>query len=577
MATDEDDGARPDDRGAPPAQWARDPSGRHVFRYWNGSEWTGHWADHGPPRTAPVDVAVGERDGAPATSLTRRERRRGAHRGRLRRRRFVAAAAGALAVLAAVGIAAAATSGGDGETSPTAGGGASTEVNESPDAVSITIVNDAHDTQNFAFGTKGDGLRDFRLDDDSDRKLSNTRTFRGLAAGTYTITEGALPAWKLHDLACSTPQGVDLAKRRVRLTLSAGEDVTCTFTNAAARPLVGAIRWDAWADGQPGRAVEYTLGPSEWRDRLPWYAKEIGPDTVEIRADNQKVADAEIAHAADLGVDYFAFVWYNAREGGGDEPMTRGLRLYRTSARRDLVKYTVIIKPEHLIDPVQSADVLGYMRDPNWVKVDGRPLIFVGMAEVSSRELIDGFRAGSVAQGTGDPYIVYIAGGGVRINQAVTYADSYGFDAVSAYAVSGGSSQGDAYADLTVKTRDTWDFIASNGTATVPTVMAGWDPRPRVARPPYWGDSGDGWYHQAAPDELEAHFREAMEWSRDHASKAVLVYAWNEYDEGGWIGPTLVEDEERLHAVRDALTSAASTPSTSQPPTSQPAATAKGP
>jgi hypothetical protein len=67
-----------------------------------------------------------------------------------------------------------------------------------------------------------------------------------------------------------------------------------------------------------------------------------------------------------------------------------------------------------------------------------------------------------------------------------------------------------------------------------------------------------------------------MEWSRDHASKAVIVYAWNEYDEGGWIGPTLHADEERLSAVRDALESAASSPSTTRPPATRPPVTSKG-
>ena len=93
--------------------------------------------------------------------------------------------------------------------------------------------------------------------------------------------------------------------------------------------------------------------------------------------------------------------------------MTRGLRFYRTSARRDLVKYTVIITPGHLVDPVQSADVLGYMRDPELgegrrttadLRRDGG-----GLVEAAHRRLpgeLDG-------QGTGDPYIVYIAGGGV--------------------------------------------------------------------------------------------------------------------------------------------------------------------
>ena len=34
------------------AQWARDPSGRHVFRYWDGERWTGHVSDK---RTMPID------------------------------------------------------------------------------------------------------------------------------------------------------------------------------------------------------------------------------------------------------------------------------------------------------------------------------------------------------------------------------------------------------------------------------------------------------------------------------------------------------------------------------------------
>jgi hypothetical protein len=33
----------------------------------------------------------------------------------------------------------------------------------------------------------------------------------------------------------------------------------------------------------------------------------------------------------------------------------------------------------------------------------------------------------------------------------------------------------------------------------------------------------------------------------------VLVYAWNEYDEGGWLAPTLVPDPARQDAIREAL------------------------
>jgi hypothetical protein len=39
---------------SPPPQWAADPSGRHRFRYWDGTAWTGHVFDgEVPPATAP--------------------------------------------------------------------------------------------------------------------------------------------------------------------------------------------------------------------------------------------------------------------------------------------------------------------------------------------------------------------------------------------------------------------------------------------------------------------------------------------------------------------------------------------
>jgi len=43
------------DQGNPVPQWAADPSGRHRFRYWDGTAWTGHVFDgEVPPATAPA-------------------------------------------------------------------------------------------------------------------------------------------------------------------------------------------------------------------------------------------------------------------------------------------------------------------------------------------------------------------------------------------------------------------------------------------------------------------------------------------------------------------------------------------
>jgi hypothetical protein len=53
------------ERGSLGGQWVQDPSGRHAFRYWDGSRWTAHVSDQ---PSAPVDAPIepDDRDPAPA-------------------------------------------------------------------------------------------------------------------------------------------------------------------------------------------------------------------------------------------------------------------------------------------------------------------------------------------------------------------------------------------------------------------------------------------------------------------------------------------------------------------------------
>jgi hypothetical protein len=49
----------------------------------------------------------------------------------------------------------------------------------------------------------------------------------------------------------------------------------------------------------------------------------------------------------------------------------------------------------------------------------------------------------------------------------------------------------------------------------------------------------------------------AIDWttSNQESAKAqtILIYAWNESDEGGWLVPTLSEGNARLDAIRSVL------------------------
>lgn len=152
-------------------------------------------------------------------------------------------------------------------------------------AGSITIVKDAvpNSAQDFAFSVTGARLSAFSLDDDADATLSNTRTFTGLAAGSYSVTETALTGWGLTGLTCTDPDGgtsVNVATRVATIDMDASEDITCTYTNTQLAPTLSITKASngPWTVGQTGATYTLTVtntgtatttGTMTVRDQLP--------------------------------------------------------------------------------------------------------------------------------------------------------------------------------------------------------------------------------------------------------------------------------------------------------------------
>ena len=328
------------------------------------------------------------------------------------------------------------------------------------------------------------------------------------------------------------------------------------------QPIAGAIYWPGWTENSKWAN---NLKPKEWNSRLPFYAK-FSQGKFEVRSDNQAVMDQEIKYAKDAGLDYFAFDFSSDEKG-------TGLPLFLASKYKDEINFCVLL----LGDNKKGAwpDTVKYLvrlfAEPTYQKViGGRPLVFryyvERMAEEfgsarAAREALDYLRSETVKVGLKAPYIVAQMW---NAQDGAKYADTMGFDALSAYSMSVDvetfQEKEYPYSRLAKINHDFWDACKGTGKEVIPIVNAGWDVRPR------WWDKDlmklynggeQPWFTAPTPSELANNIRDAIQWNRQNPAagraNAVLIYAWNESDEGGWLVPTVSEGTGRIDAIKKVM------------------------
>ncbi len=337
-----------------------------------------------------------------------------------------------------------------------------------------------------------------------------------------------------------------------------------------ARPLVGAIRWDCWyGEGGPVAQVERSLGQRKYHFRLPYFAKVLGDDLVRINGDSQDIIDQEITYAAEAGLDYWAFVDY-----GDDGDLTIARRRYQAAANKRGIRYCFVEEGGRL-DGRGTAfwpRMVEHFKNADYVRVcGGRPLLFVfGKPPRLKREAFEQLAALTVAAGLGRPYVAFMGWSPAKDQPTIS---ELGFDAFSAYAAGAGyAGEMMTYAALTEHVRTCyWAECQRLKLPMVTFATAGWDTRPRQERPPTWirnvkakPDPTPPAEQQplidavtAKPEQLATHVQAAVQWTREHPevcpAQAVILYAWNENDEGGWLIPTLGEGDARIKALAGVL------------------------
>ena len=349
-----------------------------------------------------------------------------------------------------------------------------------------------------------------------------------------------------------------------------------TFGAEADGMRIGAIRWDGWyGDGGVVKAVEASLGQPKYHFRLPWFAQVKADGSVRINGDSQAIMEREIAYAAQAGLNYWAFVDYL------DEAPDLSIALNRFLAAPDKrgLRYC-LVEEGHRLDKAGAEawkQIVRHFQHADYETVlDGRPLLYVFLPTTKLRRAEwDELRRLTVAAVLKSPYLVLM---GFRPEQDAKAMADLGFDAVSAYARGGSYSMTQpSYAEQCAMIRhDRWEKWQALAVPNVTFASAGWDTRPRNERPPPWmraevkAEPDPTPFAQqkplldavtATPEELARHIGEAVEWAASHRelnpTNNVIIYAWNEHDEGGWLQPTLradgTADESRVQALGKAL------------------------
>lgn len=345
--------------------------------------------------------------------------------------------------------------------------------------------------------------------------------------------------------------------------LSAGGSGACGQSQDHQEPpLVGAIRWDGWVGplNKAGLEVEYTLGPYRYHYRAPFYSKVIGRDSIQCRGTSRQIMDQEIAYASYSGIRYWAFCWYPSGSG-----LDTARELYLASTHKQGINWCIILGTNPFDEDRDGAWLAGQFKTTCYQKVlDGRPLVFVFPSPDMKKSLISHLRMLSREAGLADPYVVAMA---FSARDADSICGVLGADAVSCYASAYNFTTGGQYDQAKYATvvpgsdRAGWTQYEATGRKIVPWVTAGWSPKPRIERSVSWGAyyKPNGWTQDGTPEEIADHVRGAVHWASQHENSAeantVLIYAWNEFDEGGWICPTLGDRGARIRAIRRILKS----------------------
>lgn len=336
---------------------------------------------------------------------------------------------------------------------------------------------------------------------------------------------------------------------------------------AAATPeyLVGVYYFSGWWRAEPNKWV---ADGKDWRKDWPGRVPLLG------EYNEQETMDREIVAAANHGVHFFQILWYpagrTAREWSSN-PLNAGLRQFLASTNRHRLKFTLEyvnhppfdLKADDEWSSACSAWAAA-MKDPAYLRLGGRPVFKIhGLQHFLNQNGGDTQRvAGRIRllrdiareSGLPDPLI----SGGVVPSEADTIAGAAGpYDFLTTYMDMPDLPKVQKpypYSLLLAHAEQAWKRYAEKSPRSyVPYLPAGWDPRPwKDPRPSFDLPTGDEWKSalRKVKAALDNNPNLGVCISPTQRQKMLLIYAWNEFGEGGIVAPTRGDGEMKLDTIK---------------------------
>jgi hypothetical protein len=283
------------------------------------------------------------------------------------------------------------------------------------------------------------------------------------------------------------------------------------------------------------------------------------------RDDTPEIMERQIDLAADNGVDFFLFCWYwhdNRRainkEAIENTSLHTGMDLYMKARNKEKLKYCLLVANHG------GAEILGdknwedavtcwmkYFKDPQYITVDNKPLVvlfdvdsitdnqFAMMQEIARK---GGLKNGLAIAGCYEK---------ARKRAGCTHSTNYN----GAVGDTKGT-EAHPYQELIDDAKQQW--VGTEEQPHIPLVNAGVDYRPWEGPPPEGTGGPSSWYFpDNTPDLFKSFLADAVRWMDNNPTKAtkeriILVYAWNELGEGGYLVPTKGDpDAGKLKKIKE--------------------------